>query len=80
MKAQKKIFPDRAIMAKFRIEGDHYSIVEIEDLENEWSYGQFYRVFKNGMIFETANGSDFETETEAEINILNEYNVNKKGN
>ena len=72
---QKKIFPDRAIISKFRIEGDHYSVVELEDLDDEWTYDQFYRVFKNGSIFETANGSDFETITEAEINILNEYNV-----
>ena len=37
--------------------------------------GKYYRVYKNGEMFDTQQGNDFETLTEAEVNILLEYLV-----
>ena len=34
-----------------------------------------YKVYKNGKEYDLCNGSEYETETEAEINILLEYKL-----
>ena len=36
---------------------------------------EFFRVFKQGAMFALTHGNDFETCTEAEINIMLEYKV-----
>jgi len=49
-----------------------WKVVNYRDLEVG---DEFFRVYKNGIEYKTCNGNDYETGTEAEINILMEYLV-----
>jgi len=57
-------------ITRYKIGRTYWSIEERIDDISELS---LYRVFRNGKPYDTANGNDYVTETEAEINILLEY-------
>ena len=65
------------IIAKYKINKTKWTITELDETETGIAshYGSTFRVYKNGEMYDTANGNDYETSTEAEINILLEYLV-----
>ena len=59
------------VIVKFKINGTEWEIEEINEDDRTYFY-----VTKNGLEWSNGNGPDYETQTEAEINILNEYRIN----
>jgi hypothetical protein len=62
---------------KYKINNTKWTITELDEKDTgiESTYGSTFRVYKNGEMYDTANGNDYESSTEAEINILLEYKI-----
>lgn len=62
---------------KYKINNTKWTIRELDEKDTgiKSTYGSTFRVYKNGEMYDTANGNDYETSAEAEINILLEYKI-----